>query len=341
MADYNELVSIIVPVFNGQDYLQKCIESIQNQTYPNLEILVVNDGSTDGTVALCEKMQANMPNLRVLQLHDEGVSVARNRAMDAAKGRYLMFVDADDRLKPNAVMQLVSLAEKTDADVCGCRFMDWHTEEELESAIKKAAGDNSVNDDFTEYTAAEYAKEQILRGNCRCWSKLYKREIVEQVRFCEKLTIGEDMLFLVELLSKANKFVESYYEGYCYFRNPKGAMNRPFVPAYMNQILCWEMAEPKLITLSEELKPAVYAQKMIAIMLTVGKIAAMSGTKRKEANEYLKACCNKLRDALNCKEAIALLPKGYNLKVMCFSKAPVMYVGIYHVLQALKRALHR
>ena len=90
------LISVIVPVYNGQDYLENCIISIENQTYDNLEIIIINDGSTDRTGAICVKLKEKYDNIRVVTLEDEGVSAARNAGIDMARGGFLTFVDADD-----------------------------------------------------------------------------------------------------------------------------------------------------------------------------------------------------------------------------------------------------
>ena len=85
------LISVIVPVYNGQDYLEKCIESIENQTYRNLEVIIVNDGSTDATGAVCDRLRTGYANISVITMEDEGVSAARNRALDRAVGGTVYF----------------------------------------------------------------------------------------------------------------------------------------------------------------------------------------------------------------------------------------------------------
>lgn len=329
-----ELVSVIVPVYNGQDYLKKCIDSIEQQTYPELEIIIVNDGSRDHTADVCSRLQEEFSNIQVLTLNDEGVSAARNSGLAAARGSLIMFVDADDRLKKDTVAHLADILEKTQSDVCGCRFAVWQDEEELEKIYKQTLTDcNAHTQTYTTFSASEYAKEQILKGNCRCWSKLYRREVIGDIRFQTGLTIGEDMLFLVELLQNASRFAETTYEGYCYYRNPNGAMNRPFTPAYMNQILCWELAYPKLMTISEKLEPAVNAQMMISLMLIVGKLSELPGRKQREYAVYLRQCNDKLKRCMHCREAFPFLLKSYKAKVLCFGYLPALYVTVYHFLK--------
>lgn len=100
------LISVIIPVYNGEKYLADCVNSIREQTYQNLEIIIVNDGSFDGTERVCEKLQTSYDNVQIITLKDEGVSAARNAGIEAAKGEFITFVDADDRLRP-AMLQIL------------------------------------------------------------------------------------------------------------------------------------------------------------------------------------------------------------------------------------------
>ena len=345
------LISVIVPVHNGQDYLEKCIESIENQTYGNLEVIIVNDGSTDGTAAVCDKVQASYGNIRVLTMADEGVSVARNTAIDEATGDLVAFVDADDRLCPQTLRVLYGCMEETGSDVAGCKFFQWSSEEEWERALVarvsgntgEAAydGRNAVrrSEPLKEpgetgacriYNREEYLREAILKGNSRCWSKLYRRGILEKVRFREKLTIGEDMLFLIKMLDYVKRFAEVDYPGYGYFQNPGGAIKRDFTPRYMDQITCWKLAREEVVRMNRELDAQVSALLIIGIMLTAGKLALLPSKKRREYREYTGICHKELKEAVKVSGAYAGLPVGYRIKAGIFLCCPGMYLWLYH-----------
>lgn len=333
-----ERISVIVPVHNGQAYLKNCIDSIEAQSYDNLEILLVNDGSTDQTAAVCEDLKKEYGNVRVFTLDDKGVSAARNYAMERAQGDYITFVDADDRLCPGVLSYLHERITATGSDLAGCRFAVWSTENDWKQlceadGMRTGSGVPAAESCFDGYG---YLKDSILQDNCRCWSKLYRRELAAKVRFREGLTVGEDMLFLVDLLPFLKRAVETDYPGYGYYQNPAGVMQRPFAPSYMDQIRSWELAEEEILRQDAGLKSQTAAKIIIAVMLTVGKIAVRPPKERREAGIYLARCRALLGELMRVKGNAAYLPGGYRLKAAWFYCLPGMYVRCYPALQAAK-----
>ncbi len=325
-----ERISVIVPVHNGQEYLTACIESIAGQTYSDLEIIIVNDGSTDGTQAVCEELAGRYHNVKIITLPDLGVSEARNHALEQTTGNYVMFVDADDRLKRDTAERLYRILTKKECDVAGCGFSIWHTEEELSRLMEDEPEEAERNLTITEYDGYRFLAEGILNGNSRCWSKLYRRETIGDIRFRKDFTIGEDMLFLVDIQPNVRKAVEISYPGYCYYRNPNGAMQRPFTTAYMDQITCWETAREQILKINQELADRVTSHILISIMLTVGKIALLPSEKRREFQECLELCMQKIKKELKVKGAYRRLPPGYRIKTRFFAWMPRLYVFLYH-----------
>ena len=326
------LISVIVPVYNGQDYLENCIRSIEDQTYRNLEVIIINDGSTDETCAVCDRLEHNYGNIRVLTLGDEGVSTARNTGIDAAKGDFVSFVDADDRLCSGTLETLYDSLMDTGSDVAGCGFFEWSYEEEYRLQAASKSGDLQR----TTYDAGRYLKEAVLCGNSRCWSKLYRREIFDKVRFPENLTVGEDMLFLVRMLPYVDRIAETDYKGYGYFRNPAGAMNREFTPEYMDQITCWQLAREETLRMDSSLDAQVTALYMVAVMLTAGKLAMLPAAGRHENKRYVQVCHENLKEALRVSGAYGRLSIGYRLKTGLFSMCPNLYLFLYRLQKAVR-----
>lgn len=327
MKSAEPLISVIVPVYNGQDYLDNCIRSIEDQTYGNLEVIIVDDGSTDETGAVCERIQTEYDNVRILTLGDEGVSAARNAGVEASAGELITFVDADDRICPEVLRILYDCMINTGSDVAGCGFFIWSSEEEWRQG---PASGETIAQPVT-YDTDQYLREALLCGNSRCWSKLYRREIFDRVRFPEELTIGEDMLFLVKMLPYVAKITETDYPGYGYYRNPAGVMNREFTPRYMDQITCWQLAREEILQLDESLDAQVTVPYMMGIMLTVGKLAMLSAAGRWANRKYIQICYDKLRETLLVPGAYRRLSAGYRIKVRLFSLCPNLYLYLYHL----------
>lgn len=320
------LISVIVPVYNGQDYLEKCIDSIEKQTYKNLEVIIINDGSTDDTAAVCVRLCEAYSNVRVINREDEGVSAARNAGIESAEGSFIAFVDADDRMRPKTLQVLYECMMRTGSDIAGCGFYSWESEEQWEGFLKESYRIHRA----VEYGPADYLKDQLLKGNSRCWSKLYRRSVIGEFRFQSGLTIGEDMLFLVRLLPYVRKIAETDYPGYGYFQNPNGAMNREFSPEYMDQITCWEQAREEVLKIDKRLEAQVTSILITGIMLTVGKLAVLSFFERRGNEEYVRTCRERLREELQVRGAYEGLSKGYQLKSQMFLAMPWIYLWLYH-----------
>lgn len=323
----NHLISVIVPVYNGQDYLEKCIESIEAQSYDYLEIIIINDGSTDDTASVCVRLRQRYTNVRVINMEDRGVSAARNAGMDAARGTFITFVDADDRLRPRMLEVLYNSILETGSDVAGCGFLPWKNDKEWEQLLINRYHINKA----VKYTPSKYLKEQILNGNSRCWSKLYRRAAIGNLRFLEELSIGEDMLFLVRLLPYIRSISETDYPGYGYFQNPGGAMNRAFSPRYMDQITCWELAREEILKTDQNLQAQVTTILIMGIMLTAGKLAELPSGKRRKQKKYVEQCYEKLKKEMLVPGAYEGLSRGYKIKTQVFSTFPGLYLTLYHL----------
>lgn len=327
MDSRETLISVIVPVHNGQNYLESCIRSIENQTCGNLEVIIINDGSVDGTADVCGALQEAYDNVHVITLDDRGVSAARNAGLDRAAGVFVTFVDADDRLHPAMLRTLSDCMTRTGSDIVGCRFFQWSDETEWEQAVRSDAAEGKT----VTYHADGYLRECLLQGNSRCWSKLYRRETIGDMRFREGLSIGEDMLFVLKLLARVRRITEMDYRGYGYYQNPQGAINRPFTPRYMDQITCWRLAREEVRRMDQSLDDRVSALYLMGIMLTAGKLAELPAAQRKRYEDCVRTCRRELRKIRKVPGARMRLSAGYRLKVLFFSLFPHGYMYAYHL----------
>ena len=211
------MISIIIPVYNAANYLQDTVQSVLNQDYQDMEIILVNDGSTDHSLALCKEMQLKDTRIKVIDQKNAGVSVARNNGMKASKGEYLLFIDADDLLEKDMVSTLYNKAVETGADIvsCGAALVKDGV------VIREEFGTNKL---YT-YNNEEALKFFLIgnRVNIGVWTKLFKRSVIEGIEYRKDIRINEDKLFIFEALLRANKYVVYDVSKYKYIQRESSA----------------------------------------------------------------------------------------------------------------------
>lgn len=200
MSQQQPMVSMILPIYNAQDFLDQCLSSIQAQTYPNFEVLMVNDGSQDDSGAICERFAKSDSRFILLQKTNSGVSDTRNLALEHAEGRYLQFLDSDDWLPPNSTESLLHSAESTGCDLCVGHF--------YRIAGDRIAKRGNIRGEKI-FTRLDYA-EEMMKAPANyyygvLWNKLYRRSLIEaaHLRFDPQVKWGEDFLFNLQYLEHA------------------------------------------------------------------------------------------------------------------------------------------
>jgi len=197
-------ISIIVPAYNAEKYLVQCIESILIQTYSNLEIILVDDGSKDRTGKICDDYQKKDERIKVIHQTNAGVSKARNTGLDAATGKYIMFIDADDFYERNSCEILYNAIHQKQADYVAGNYI--HTNANGEK-WERPLFDQTQYGNF-ELSMKDY-KKSIFVMNSVVWNKIFNREFIEryQIRFIEG-AIAEDAIFSIDCYAHAKK---AYY----------------------------------------------------------------------------------------------------------------------------------
>ena len=191
-------VSIIIPVYNLEEYIENCIRSLMNQTYENIEILCIDDGSQDGSAAVIAKLKEDDNRIRYIYQENAGVSAARNKGLESAEGEYVMFVDGDDYMHYQAVEIFVNSIEEFGFDiVCAPEI--------------KTDSLNDIMEKITDYSCAEADHEDLFSykyGSVlgkSVWSKIFKKEVAQSVCFVEKFSNGEDANYIIKILSQGSK----------------------------------------------------------------------------------------------------------------------------------------
>ena len=200
----NELVSIIIPAFNSEEYLQKCIDSVINQTYKNIEIIVVNDGSTDNT----EIIAKSFDKVVVLNKDNGGLSSARKYGVEHASGDYIIFIDSDDYIEPDFVEQLYNYTTGKKDELVMCDFLKNGVKESDSYQFLEVSGKDNIFNLF--FHKGIYN---------RTVNKLYPKEIIDPSFFPVGRDMLEDAFFTSHILEKCNKIVRIPYAGYNYIRH--------------------------------------------------------------------------------------------------------------------------
>ena len=204
----NDKVSIIIPIYNAKDYIERCLGSIFNQTYKNIEIIAINDGSKDNSLKILKKLSVNNNNLKIIDQKNAGVAKVRNRGIKEAKGKYIMFIDNDDYIDEDYVENYINRIKKDDLDIVIGGY------ERIDNDGKVLVRTIPSNTPIGKYTIVAP------------WAKMYKLDFLKKnnIEFLST-NIGEDIYFNLKAMNLTNKidFIDNI--GYKWFYNKKSISN--------------------------------------------------------------------------------------------------------------------
>lgn len=214
------MISIIIPVYNTEHYLVKCLDSCFAQSYSDIEVVAVNDGSSDNCGAILDAYAEREPRLKVLHQSNQGVVKARNEGVKSAKGQWLMFVDADDFIEANAVKVLYKAAVGANAQVS---IGELQNVDEIGNCCKKSILPSSLIEDKKEL-AKMFLTEKLPFSLC---GKLFRQELVRDSHTIEELRIGEDAYVTIQLCNVSQKVVVVNQVVYNYLQRMSSVSHRP------------------------------------------------------------------------------------------------------------------
>ena len=227
-----DLISVIVPIYKVEDYLDACIRSIVAQTYPHLEIILVDDGSPDRCGEMCDAWAAKDSRIKVIHKPNGGLSDARNAGLQIAAGDYIAFVDSDDWIDPQMYEKMLAAMKAEQAEICACR-------------IRSCYPDHCVEWGCPEYRATEPEQTLTMLYNeavypVAAWNKLYRRELWETLRFPVG-KICEDAFTTYLLVHKAKRIVQLPEAFYNYRIRPESIMTSRFSIKRMDEEEVWRV----------------------------------------------------------------------------------------------------
>lgn len=200
------LISIIIPVYNVEKYLNRCLNSVINQTYNKLEIILVNDGSTDNSLRICQKYKQTDSRILILNQKNKGLSGARNSGLDIASGEYIGFVDSDDWIELNMFELMLQTMIQQEVGIVECSLLRTL---EVDNTIIRA-GETIVEDRETSLNRI------ISNQHFSVWRRLYKKELLNNIRFVEGKN-SEDVYFTISVFQKVRKIAYMKIDLYNYF----------------------------------------------------------------------------------------------------------------------------
>ncbi len=222
------LVSVIVTIYQVEDLLRQCIVSVMNQTYKNLEIILVNDGSTDGCSEICDEYAKNDKRIKVIHKKNSGQSDSQNLALGLTSGKYVTFVDGDDYILPQMVQSLYKNLIKYDCNISVCGHIRLYGDNNSYAQLTKKASRAKVID-------AELALQDMLYQkniNNNAWGKLYKRDLFDGILFPSGC-INQDLGTTYKIFSKSKKIVTDCRKYYFYRQREGSVINSKFRPKRM------------------------------------------------------------------------------------------------------------
>ncbi|MGL5255457.1 MAG: glycosyltransferase family 2 protein [Proteocatella sp.] len=274
------LVSIIIPAYNVEKYIEKCLSSILEQTHTNIEVIVVDDGSTDRTGQLIDNVSQKDSRVLILHKKNAGVSAARNSGIEISMGDYLVFVDGDDYIAQDYVEYMLSLVQKTGADFC------------LSKCCYTRNGEKQTEKDYIEKLELEDATALLLSPKVivGCWNKIYKRSFVvyNNLKFSTTLFYGEGLSFITTASQLSNCVGVGNRKVYYYRRNNEASATTSFnIEKIYNGEKALETIRKQLIINSQKIHTMINLHLALFYLGAIVKIKANHLEKNNE-EDYMR-----------------------------------------------------
>ena len=271
-------ISVIVQVYNAEKYLDSCIQSVLKQTYPNWELILIDDGSKDESGAIADRYKQTENRIQVVHQQNAGVSAARNQGLDMATGDYIVFLDADDELTTDCLNKLLKNAVENHADI----------------VAGKCSSDRNLTNPSGEITVwrGEEALKNALMDNPFTYSacaKLFHRECIGNTRFVPEIKINEDSYFIFQLLTKKTTFVGIEDEIYVYKENPDSASRAVFSDKFFDILRVADLKFKKIQEDFPDLIKLAYNMQLKAKMNLLKLLALRTNTEYYKLEKTLLA----------------------------------------------------
>lgn len=271
----NGLISVIVPVYNVKSYLEMCVDSIISQSYPNIEIILVDDGSTDGSGELCEQLSNRDRRIKVIHKLNGGLSDARNVGIDHAAGEWICFIDSDDFVSENYIEKLVKAAAENGADIAICDPVH---------VFKKQDAVFCEDNQTKVFTNTEAIIEMWYQRTFlfSAWAKIYRRFLFDDVRFTKGI-IYEDVDIMHELFIRSSRIVYFNAKLYAYMHRDGSITTQKFTLRELDILKICDKLNMFSCNYSKEMQKAAKAYSLVGNMRIF-----ISAPRTEECAEYIR-----------------------------------------------------
>ena len=325
-----KLISVIIPVYNIAPYLPNCLDSLMNQTYENLEIIAVDDGSTDDSGRILDEYSSRDNRIKVIHKRNEGVSAARNDALDIASGDYIGFVDGDDTAEYDMFEFLLNNAEQYNADISHCGFM--LVREGCDDTPFYGTGEVWIQDH-------EKGLIDLLKGDRiepGCWNKLYRSELFDDIRFEKTILYNEDNLINFYLFKKANKSVYSDECKYNYIRRENSACTSEIADKHV-----FHPVKVKELVLKACLDESENVKRIAKTAYLRTNISTYTLLTKKEANKYKEYKKQYRSNIKSTRDCIGDLNFSGRIHALMILYAPWLCKPVFSIFYKLKKDKYR
>lgn len=312
-------ISIIVPVYKAEGYLERCVNSILSQSFADFELILVDDGSPDQCPKLCDVFAGNDNRVRVIHQKNAGVSAARNAGLDTASGEYITFVDSDDYIDPRMYEEMMWVARRYDCDVVMCDCI-----KELEDHTEVYSHEIRPGYYDTEQLKQEYFPHLIMMGNveypptisnCLC---LFRRK-ADTPRYVEGVRFSEDLLFGAQLMHRARSFYYMKGQTFYHYCMNAGSASHSFVPDKWNDyVRLHTAAEAYFLAVNDyDFQHQLDLMLLFLLYNAVGSIkGALNLTNTEKKREILRILREDRVQAMFKRVHVLQLPVTWKLRIM-------------------------
>lgn len=319
------LISVIVPVYNTGKYLKKCLDSILRQTYENIEIIIVNDGSTDNSEDICKEYAKSNKRIVLISQENKGLSSARNKGITASRGLFLGFVDSDDYIAESMYMTLYDLIDKTNCEISCCGISRVLPGEDVAESRKTGQAE------VVSYSRDKAYKE--LLNNCRITNsacdKLFQRSLFEDFAFTDGM-FYEDLEVMPKLIKKAEKITCTDDKLYYYVQSPNSTLRSSISEKDFDLLKAWDSRFRFYNENAPELIPIVNARYLEELLLLIYKM--------KDSKEYYEirtSLRNRAIDIFDNQKCEELMPKT-RIKMFALKRGINNYYLLMNIYRRIK-----